>query len=334
MLVGFGGQKRLPLSLLLGQRRGVRVRGLFDRAHRVVQRARPVARLEREALLACDLRLVQPLERIGEFPVVSFKDRPRGIRHLFAHQCAARADKGISAADMTLQEREGQSRIDRLHPEAQLADLDRQRIPVDAVDALPDDVAECAPIVVRRWRAAGPDARDAISEATRSREQEVSRPARGVDDCQIEKGIGGMLGMSVDGALDHRIESARKQALHKLVRCVVAAGRLPGMALALVGTREGKGPPVPGDLRNQLKKSLVDVAKFVRSHIAPVHPNGSRLLAKPRQVEEGAQERAVFQLRGVEVRTLLQREQAGERGQPEARLAARKAAKDDRNGFP
>ena len=210
MLVGFGGQKRLPLSLLLGQRRGVRVRGLFDRAHRVVQRARPVARLEREALLACDLRLVQPLERIGEFPVVSFKDRPRGIRHLFAHQCAARADKGISAADMTLQEREGQARIDRLHPEAQLADLDRQRIPVDAVDALPDDVAECAPIVVRRWRAAGPDARDAISEATRSREQEVSRPARGVDDCQIEKGIGGMLGMSVDGALDHRIESARK----------------------------------------------------------------------------------------------------------------------------
>ena len=106
------------------------------------------------------------------------------------------------------------------------------------------------------------------------------------------------------------------------------------MALALVGAGEGKGPSVFGDLRNQLKKPLVDVAKLVRPHVAPVHANGSRLLAKPRQVEDGAQERAVFQLRGVEVRTFLQREQAGERGQTETRLAARETAKDDRNGFP
>ena len=235
---------------------------------------------------------------------------------------------------MALQEREGQARIDRLHPEAHLADLDRQRVRVDAVDAPPDDVAERALVVVRRGRAPGPEARDVIGEAAGRGEQEVSRSAGGVDDRQIEKGVGGMLGVRVDRAPDHGIEGAREEALHELVRGVVAAGGLPGMAPALAGAREGEGTPAPGDLRDQLEKALVDVAELVRPHVAPVHANEPRRLAKPRQMEEGGEERPVLQLRRVEVGTLLRREQAGKGGQPEARLAAGQAAEDDGGGLP
>ena len=51
-------------------------------------------------------------------------------------------------------------------------------------------------------------------------------------------------------------------------------------------------------------------------------------------MEEGAEEGAVLQLRRVEVRALLRREQAGEGRQPETRFAAGKAAEDDGDGLP
>ena len=140
--------------------------------------------------------------------------------------------------------------------------------------------------------------------------------------------------MSVDRALDHGVEGAREEELHELVRRVVAAGRLPRMAPAFVGAREGEGTSVSGNLRDQLQKTLVDVAELVRTHVAPVHANEPRGLAKPRQVEERPEERAVLQLRRVEVRALLRREQAGEGGQPEPRLATRKAPEDDPDRFP
>ena len=154
---------------------------------------------------------------------------------------------------MAFQERERQARIDRLHPQAHLADLDRQRVHVDAVDAPPDDVAERVLVVVRRGRAPRPDARDAIGEPTRRREQEVPRPAGGVDDRQLQKGIDGTLGMSVDRALDYGVEGAREEELHELVRRVVAAGCLPCMAPAFAGAREGEGTSVTGDLRDELE---------------------------------------------------------------------------------
>ena len=235
---------------------------------------------------------------------------------------------------MALEKREGQARVDRLHPEAHLAELDGQRVPVDAVDAPPDDVAQRTLIVVRRGRAPRPDARDAVGEPARRREQEVPRPAGGVDDGHIEKGIDGTLGMRVDRALDDGIEGTFEQDLHELVRGVVAARRLPRMTPALAGAREGEGTPVPGDLRDQLKKALVDVAELVRTHVAPVHANEPGRLAKPREMEERPEKRAVLESRRIEVRALLGREQAGEGGQPETRFAAGEAAEDDPDGLP
>ena len=296
--------------------------------------ARLDSRFERKASLTGDLFSVEPLERLGDLPVVSFEDRPCGVRHLFAHQRTTRTDERVAAADVAFQEREGQARIDRLHPEAHFADLDRQRVHVDTVDAPPDDVAECVLVVVRRGCAPRPDARDAIGEPARRREQEVPGPAGGVDDRQLEKGIDGTLGMSVDRALDHGIEGAREEELHELVRGVVAAGRLPCMTPALAGARKGEGTSVAGNLRDKLEKALVDVAELVRTHVAPVHANEPRGLAKPRQTEEGAEESAVLQLRRIEIRALLRREQAGEGGQPEPRFAACKAPEDDRDGIP
>ena len=51
-------------------------------------------------------------------------------------------------------------------------------------------------------------------------------------------------------------------------------------------------------------------------------------------MEEGAEERAVFQFGRVEVRALLRREQAGEGGEPEPRFATSKAPEDDPDGLP
>ena len=79
-----------------------------------------------------------------------------------------------------------------------------------------------------------------IGESARRRKQEVPRPAGGIDDRQLEEGIDGTLGMSVDRARDHGIEGAREEELHELVRRVVAAGYLPCMASAFVGAREGE----------------------------------------------------------------------------------------------
>ena len=162
----------------------------------------------------------------------------------------------------------------------------------------------------------------------------MPRPAGGVDDRQLQKGIDGALGMRVDRALDHGIEGAVEQHLHELVRRVVTSGRLPRVAPALAGTREGERPAVPGDLRDQLEKALVDVAELVRTHVAPVHANEPGWLAKPRETEERAEERAVLQLRRVEVRAFSRSEQAGEGGQPETGFAASEAAEDDRDGLP
>ena len=235
---------------------------------------------------------------------------------------------------MALQERERQPRIDRLHPQAHLADLDRQRIHVDAVDAPPHDVAERALVVVRCGRTPRPDASDAIGEPARRRQQEVPRPAGGVDNRQLEERIDGTVGMSVDRALDDGIESACEEELHEFVRRVVAPGRLPCMASTLVGARKGERTSVRGDLRNQLEKALVDVAKLIRTHVAPVHANEPGGFAKPRQLEEGAEEHAILQVRRVDVRALLPREQAGEGGQPEPRFATCKAPEDDPDGLP
>ena len=93
MLVGIRGQKRLPLALLLGQSGNVRIRGLLDRADRILQRVRPASRIERQAPLAGDLVPVAVLERSGELPVISFEGRPRCVRYLVAHQLAAGADE-------------------------------------------------------------------------------------------------------------------------------------------------------------------------------------------------------------------------------------------------
>ena len=138
--------------------------------------------------------MIAPLERSGDLLVVSLESHPRGSRHLFAHERAGRADQGVAATDMAFQERERQARIDRFHPEAHLAQLDGQRIHVDAVDAPPNDVAERVLVVIRRGRTCRPDARDVIGEPARSSEQKVPRAASRVDDRQLKESIGGTIG--------------------------------------------------------------------------------------------------------------------------------------------
>ena len=106
------------------------------------------------------------------------------------------------------------------------------------------------------------------------------------------------------------------------------------MASALVGARKRKGTSVLGNLRDKLKKALVDVPKLIRAHVAPVHTNESRRLAKPGQMEQSTKKRTVLDLRRIKLRALLWREQAGEGGQPKPRLAICKTSEDDLEHLP
>ena len=225
---------------------------------------------------------------------------------------------------MALQERERQPRVDRLHPQAHLAQLHGQRVHVHAVDAAAHHVAERALVVVRRGRAGGPDAGDVIGEPARRREQEVSRPTGGVDDRQFQECLVGPVGMGADRVLDHRIEGAVEQDLHQLVRRVVAAGRLPCMASALVGAGEGEGTSVPGDLRDQLQQALVDVAEFVR---APCRASSRARVRPAHEATPGGTE-------SPRQRTVVESSRRQAPGIPRARTGRRARAARDRGSPP
>ena len=99
-----------------------------------------------------------------------------------------RAEQGVAALDVGVEEGERLAGLEGLHPEADLAELDRHRVDVDAVEAAGDDVAERGSrrlgggLVV-----AGADGGEALGDAVGGGDEEVARAAGGIDDLEVEE---------------------------------------------------------------------------------------------------------------------------------------------------
>jgi len=97
------------------------------------------------------------------------------------------------------------ARLDRLHPQAHLTELDRHRVDVDAVDASTDHVAKCMLNFARAWLVlAGTNCRQPLGHTSRSRDEEVARATGRIADLQIEDGSFGI--GSLAGFVEERSE--------------------------------------------------------------------------------------------------------------------------------
>src|SRR5690606_3627667 len=88
------------------------------------------------------------------------------------------------------------------------------------------------------------------------------------------------------------------------------------------------------NLRDQLEEVLVHAPELLRPHVAPVDAHEARLVAQPREPEDGGRQVLVRQLRRVERGTLTGAGEAGQRRQPAPWLAGGEAAEDDLRALP
>ena len=114
-----------------------------------------------------------------------------------------RADEAVAALDLVIEEREGQVPVHGLDPERQTAQLDGQRIEIDAVDAALDDVPAEDGLEAGLERIVGRTAREqlvaeqllgcvACDDASRlTIEQPDDRAVAGVGDAAVmmERGV-------------------------------------------------------------------------------------------------------------------------------------------------
>src|SRR5690349_14436411 len=110
---------------------------------------------------------------------------------------------------MRVEESERLARFDRLDPERGLAQLDRERIAVHAVDAVLHDLAQGTPasLLVRNF-ALYIEPRHLDGETPRRGEKEVARAASRIDDVEGEKRPAWVLRMFGKGVVDDRLERA------------------------------------------------------------------------------------------------------------------------------
>ena len=88
------------------------------------------------------------------------------------------------------------------------------------------------------------------------------------------------------------------------------------------------------DQGHQFQKTFVDASQFLGAHVAP--PDGHRASTRPYpgQLVDRVVEAVVGDIRGIEVRTPVGREDPTEGGQPQGRFALGEGAQDDSGTFP
>jgi hypothetical protein len=173
------------------------------------------------------------LERAGGLLVVAFDGLPGRVRDALRHQLGRRAEQRVAVLDVRVEERERQARLHGLHPQADLAQLDRHRVEVHAVDAAPTtcrsawrySAAEGVPLACSRATCA------ASRRAAASRK--CPEPQAGSTMDSVQQRLDRLARVRGDGVGDHRLERAVEQHLHEAVGRVVAAGGLAGVALGL-----------------------------------------------------------------------------------------------------
>ena len=252
------------------------------------------------------------------------------------HRRIEDADQTVSRPDVRVEEGERLAGLDRLHPQRRLAEFHRERIPVDAVNAAPDNLAQRSPAVPFLGRVrAGLDAGNLRREPPGGGEQEVARTAGRVEDLQVEQRRTRILGPFLLRPLDDRNERRLHQFVDQARRRVVGAGQFLLRTLAGVAREvEGPGLGVHVDRRLQFEQALVDGTEFLGVHIPVVHPGQNAIRLEPGEVAHRLQEIPVGDQGGVDIGAPVRPEQSAERRQAERGGAARQAPERDPQAQP
>ena len=253
------------------------------------------------------------------------------------------ADQAVAQCDVGIEERERLARLDGLDPERGLAEFDREWIPVNAVDAVPDDFAErvsasslVIPVVV------GFDARDLGGEPPRRGQEEMARSAGRIDDAHAENRGGRVFGVLADRPLDDGVERGPYEFAHEARRRVVGATQLSGgsprlpVLVLVAAEREPPRGGVHVDDGVEFEQALVDGPEFLGVHV-PVVDAGEALPRKRREIPEradGLKQMLVRDRRLVEVVALLIPEQAAEGRKAESRRSLGKRPERDLETLP
>jgi hypothetical protein len=104
-----------------------------------------------------------------------------------------KADDGVAALDVVVEEVERFAGVVGFQPEGDLAEFHGQRVQVDAVDAFADDVADGgAKGAGRGLLLAGAHDGELGGDAAGRGQQDVARAAGDVGDAQVEQRLGGV----------------------------------------------------------------------------------------------------------------------------------------------
>ena len=156
-----------------------------------------------------------------------------------------KADDGVAALDVVVEKVERLAGIVGLQPEGDLAEFDRQRVQVHAVDAVADHVAHGGTEGGGRGLfLAGADDGQFGGDAPGRGQQDMAGAAGDVGDAQGEQRLLGFGLLELVG--DQVVERMLDERLDQIVRRVVGAGG--GALIALGEGRTRRGSPV-GDER-------------------------------------------------------------------------------------
>ena len=231
-------------------------------------------------------------------------------------------DQAVAAADAGIEEGERLARLECLDPECNLAELDRERVAIDAVDAAGHDLAERVLKLDLGGRAGAAELGDAGGRPARGAEQEVAGAAGGIENRQAQDGGDGVRGVARFGRVQDRVEGGIQEELHERFGGVVGAGLLALVAAGLAAFGEGEGAGVGRGTRRQLEQALVDRAQFLGLHVAPVDPAERLALgAEPGKAPDRGQQAAVGDAGCGEILSRVVGEEAAEGGQAEPQLA-------------
>ncbi len=185
----------------------------------------------------------RPLERQLPFPLlrIPFADR-RSVGFLVAgdllervgrnpvdHHFRGRADQRVPLANMVIEKADRFARFVRFQPERHLAEINCERVEIDAVDAMLDRFADTMPDPgCGRFFAAAFDRRQFPPDSPRRCQQEMSRTASGIADLEIEESrplVVRCPGLR-EPVLDHRHQRTLDQFLDQTGIGVVGPGFL------------------------------------------------------------------------------------------------------------
>ena len=135
--------------------------------------------LERELALA--LALVLLAERLRDLLVVALERLEGLVGDALGQERGRGAEQRVAALDVGVEEGERPAGLERLQPELDLAELDRHRVDVDAVEAAGDDVAQRVPgRLGRGLLVAGAHGGEALRDPVGGGDEEVAGAAGGI----------------------------------------------------------------------------------------------------------------------------------------------------------